>query len=147
MNVNEKGAVGLIEVIRDLTKKGYECFTPIHDYSKVDLIVMNKDSQLLKLQIKYRTTVRDKIDVGFHSVVNSKKVPMDLSVIDGWAVYCPEVDKVVYVHKSEINSELNGFSFRLRPGKATFNTSNGKTRVKLFDEFGDVAEWPKAAGC
>ena len=32
MNVNEKGCIGLIEVIRDLTKKGYECFTPIHDY-------------------------------------------------------------------------------------------------------------------
>ena len=147
MNVNEKGAVGLIEVIRDLAKKGYECFTPIHDYSKVDLIVMDKSANTFKIQIKYRTTVRDKIEVGFHSVINGKKVPMDLSSIDGWAVFCPEIDKVVYVHKSEINAELCGFSFRLEPGKATFNTSEGRTRLKLYNEFGDVAEWPKAAGC
>jgi len=147
MNVNEKGAVGLIEVIRDLAKKGYECFTPIHDYSKVDLIAMDKSARALKIQIKYRTTFRNKIEVGFNSVVNGKKVPMDLSAIDGWAIYCPEVEKVVYVHKSEVNTKLGGFSFRLKPGKATFNTRNGKTRLKLFDEFGDVAEWPKAAGC
>lgn len=147
MNVNQKGAVGLIEVIRDLAKKGYECFTPIHDYSKVDLIALNESSTPIRLQVKYRTTFRNKIEVGFNSVVNGKKVPMDLTAIDGWAVYCPEVDKVVYVHKSEVNMELGGFSFRLEPGKNTFNTSDGKTRLKLFNEYGDVAEWPKAAGC
>ena len=147
MNVNEKGAVGLIEVIRDLTKKGYECFTPIHDYSKVDLIAMDKFSQTFKIQVKYRTTFRNKIEVGFCSVVNGKKIPIDLSAIDGWAIYCPELDKVVYVHKSEVNMELGGFSFRLEPGKNTFNTSEGKARLKLFNEYGDVAEWPKAAGC
>jgi PD-(D/E)XK endonuclease len=147
MNVNEKGAVGLIEVIRDLAKKGYECFTPIHDYSKVDLIVLDSTSQTFKIQVKYRTTFRNKIEVGFNSVVNGKKVPMDLSAIDGWAIYCPELDKVVYVHKNEVNTELGGFSFRLEPGKNTFNTSEGRTRLKLYNEYGDVAEWPKAAGC
>ena len=147
MNVNEKGAVGLIEVIRDLAKKGYECFTPIHDYSKVDLIAMDSSSQTFKIQVKYRTTFRNKIEVGFNSVVNGKKVPMDLTAIDGWAIYCPELDKVVYVHKSEVNMELGGFCFRLEPGKNTFNTSDGRTRLKLYNEYGDVAEWPKAAGC
>ena len=36
MNVNEKkGVTGLIEVIRDLNRKGYECFTPFNDFSAV----------------------------------------------------------------------------------------------------------------
>ena len=47
-----------------LAKKGYECFTPIHDYSKVDLIAMNSSSQTFKIQVKYRTTFRNKIEVG-----------------------------------------------------------------------------------
>ena len=133
MNVNEKGAIGLIEVIRDLTKKGYECFTPIHDYSRVDLIVLDKNWKPIRLQVKYRTTCRGAIGVGFNTVVNGKKIPIDLTAIDGWAVYCPEVDTVVYVKKDEINTELGGFSFRLTAGKATCNTG---TKLKLYTEFG-----------
>jgi hypothetical protein len=135
MNVNEKGAIGLIEVIRDLTKKGYECFTPIHDYSRVDLIVLDKNWKPIRLQVKYRTICRGAIGVGFNTVVNGKKIPIDLSAIDGWAVYCPEVDAVVYVMKNDINTELGGFSFRLTEGKATCNT--GK-KLKLYTEFGTV---------
>ena len=52
MNVNEKGAIGLIEVIRDLTKKGFECFTPIHDYSAIDLIALDPNKKPIRLQIK-----------------------------------------------------------------------------------------------
>jgi PD-(D/E)XK endonuclease len=147
MNVNEKGAIGLIEVIRDLTKKGFECFTPIHDYSRVDLIVMNGNWKPIRLQVKYRTTYRNSIGVGFNSVVNGKKIPMDLSAIDGWAIYCPEIDKVVYVHKDEIDVELGGFSFRLEHGKPTYNKSNGKERLKLYSEYGELSEWPIVRVC
>lgn len=145
MNVNEKGSVGLIEVIRDLTKKGYECFTPLHDYSKIDLIAVDNQFNTIRLQVKYRTTYRDKIEIGFNSVVNGKKIPIDLSAIDGWAIYCPELDKVVYVNKKEINVELGGFSFRLVEGKSTVNKD--KEKLKIHTDFGDVAEWSKAVVC
>ena len=145
MNVNEKGSVGLIEVIRDLTKKGYECFTPLHDYSKIDLIAVDKQFNTIRLQVKYRTTYRDKIEIGFNSVVNGKKIPSDLSAVDGWAIYCPEVDTVVYVSKKEINVELGGFSFRLTEGKSTVNKD--KEKLKIYKDFGDVAEWSKAVVC
>lgn len=145
MNVNEKGAIGLIEVIRDLTKRGFECFTPIHDYSGVDLIVLNEQKHPIRLQVKYRNSeIRNGkstniVGIGFHSVVNGKKIPIDISFIDGWAIYCPEVDTIVYVNKEEIDLSLHGVSFRLVEGKGTVNKD--KSVRKLYTEFSDIKNW------
>lgn len=145
MNVNQKGAIGLIEVIRDLTKKEFECFTPIHDYSGVDLIVLNSDKTPIRLQIKYRKPEIRKgistnvVGLGFHSVVNGKKIPIDISFIDGWAVYCPDIDKVVYINKNDIDMTLRGISFRLIEGKSTVNKD--KSVRKLYTEFSDITDW------
>ena len=145
MNVNEKGNIGLIEVIRDLSKKGYECFVPFHDYSAVDLMVLNKEFWPIKLQVKYRETCRGIIEVAFRSMVNGSSRPIDFAAIDGWAVYCPEVDSVVYVGKHEVDLSRGGFGFRLTEGKNSVNIS--KVKRKIYTEYGNVAEWPKAAPC
>lgn len=121
MNVNEKGNIGLIEIIRDLSKKGYECFIPFHDYSAVDLIVMNKNYEVKRLQIKYREFIEDLVDIPLSSVVNGKKVPVDLSAIDGYAVYIPSVDSVCYISKSMIPTEFKGFRIRKSPRKVKIN--------------------------
>jgi hypothetical protein len=121
MNVNQKGSIGLIEVIRDLTKKGYECFTPLHDYSAVDLIIMNKEFQMKRIQIKYREFTSNTATVEFCSVVNGKRIPIDLSAIDGWAVYLPEVETVCYVSKSMIEEGTKSFRIRKIEGNTTIN--------------------------
>ena len=145
MNVNEKGAIGLIEVIRDLVKKGFECFTPIHDYSGVDLIVIDDNKNPIRLQVKYRRpemrngTSTNIVGLGFHSMVNGKKIPIDISFIDGWAVYCPDIDKIVYINKKDIDLSLRGISFRLVEGKGTVNKD--KSVRKLYTEFDDIVNW------
>lgn len=145
MNVNEKGAIGLIEVIRDLTKKGFECFTPIHDYSAIDLIALDPNKKPIRLQIKYRKAETrrgvstDIVGIGFCSVVNGKKIPIDLSCIDGWAVYCSEIDKVIYINKREINLNLRGVSFRLEKGNNSVNKD--KNPIKMYHEFQDITLW------
>jgi hypothetical protein len=145
MNVNEKGNVGLIEAIRDLTKKGYECFTPFHDYSAVDLIALCNNYRPIKLQVKYRTEFRGAIEVHFRSMVNGAAKDINFDAIDGWAVYCPEIDRVVYVGKHEVDVTKGSFTFRLTEGANRVNIN--KVKRKLYTDFGDVAEWPKAAGC
>lgn len=115
MNVNEKGSLGLIEVIRDLTKKGYECFTPLHDYSPVDLIVLDKNFQPTRLQVKYREFKDNVIEVGFCTVVNGKKLPIDLKAVDGWAVYCADVDQICYFSKQMIKDGSKGYRIRKQP--------------------------------
>lgn len=138
MNVNQKGAVGLIEVIRDLTNKGFECFTPMHDYSAIDLIAINDEFKAIRLQVKYREPSRGAIEVAFRSMVNGKSVPINLDAIDGWAIYCPDVKSVVYINKSDVDLTKNGFSFRLEPGKPCANLNSKR---KLFNEFEDIVTW------
>jgi PD-(D/E)XK endonuclease len=129
MNVNQKGNIGLIEVIRDLTQKGYECFTPFHDYSAVDLIIMNKNNELKKLQIKYREFNSDVTTIEFVSVVNGKRIPIDLNAIDGWAIYIPEVEKVCYISKKQIPKDTRSFRIRKNAGANTINVDKLKSPV------------------
>ena len=142
MNVNQKGSLGLIEVIRDLSKKGFECFTPMHDYSAVDLIAM-RDYKMYRLQVKYREEYRGTIEVHFRSMVNGKSVGIDFDAIDGWAIYCPEIDKIVYVSKSDVDLTKGSFSFRLSEGK---KNATG-TKRKIYTEYSELDEWLKSAPC
>ena len=139
MNVNAKGALGLIEVVRDLSKHGYECFLPFHDYSEVDLISMNPNYKLHKLQVKYRSTYRGVINVAFRTTSMGKHTPINFDAIDGWAVYCPEIDKVVYINKSEVDLTKGGIDFRLTEGLNRVN--KGKNSIRLYSSFGDITEW------
>lgn len=102
MNVNEKGNIGLIKVMADLYSKGFHCFTPFDDHCPVDLICMDSAGKARRLQVKYRSldVKRDHYELSARSVVNGKSIPIDRSLIDGWAVYLADQDKVVYLSTS-----------------------------------------------
>ena len=99
MNVNEKGNIGLIKVMADLYSKGYHCFTPFDDHSPVDLITLDETGNTRRLQVKYRSISekRNHYELSARSVVNGKVIPINRSLIDGWAVYLANEDKVVYL--------------------------------------------------
>jgi hypothetical protein len=99
MNVNEKGNIGLIKVIADLYSKGYHCFTPFDDHCPVDLIALDKAGKSFRIQVKYRSLSekRNHYEVSAVSIVNGKSKPIDRDLIDTWAVYLSNVDKVVYL--------------------------------------------------
>jgi hypothetical protein len=116
----------------------------MHDYSAVDLIVM-KDYKTYRLQVKYRTLLRGSILIDLYSKVNGKSVAIDIAAIDGWAVYCPEVETVVYIGKHEVDTTKNSIGFKLTEGKNSVNIN--KVKRKLFTEFGTVDEWFKSTPC
>jgi len=98
MNVNEKGNLGLIKVIGDLYSKGFTAFTPFDDYNPVDCIAVNSAGKSFRLQIKYRSPGRgDRYEISASSMVNGKGVAIDRNLIDCWAVYLSDIDKVVYM--------------------------------------------------
>lgn len=107
MNVNEKGNLGLIKVMSDLISKGYHCFTPFDDYSPVDLITLDATGNTKRLQVKYRSLSekRKRYELSANSVVNGKKVPIDRNLIDGWAVYLSDEDKVIYIPLELMNGK------------------------------------------
>ena len=132
MNVNEKGVKGLLKVMDDLQDKGFHTFPAFDDHSPVDLIALSKDGKTYKLQVKYRTKdprkVSEKYDVYASSVVNGKRVPIDRTMIDGWAVYLSDSKKVVY-----INVDL-------------FEGKNSLT-IDPQKNYGELDEWFKSAPC
>ncbi len=121
MNVNQKGHLGLVRVVYDLTKQGYEVFLPQHDYSAVDVIVMNTDGVVRRLQVKYRENRTGRngkagtIEVPLYSMVNLKRIPINRSLIDGWAIYVAEVDTVIYIPVDVADENANSFNVRIHP--------------------------------
>ena len=102
MNTNEKGVCGLIKVIDNLQSNSYYVFNAFDDHSPVDLIAMDKTGKTFRIQIKYRQATVKKhkgntYNLAAYSVVNSKKIEIDRTLIDGWAVYMADDDKVVYI--------------------------------------------------
>jgi hypothetical protein len=105
MNVNEKGIIGLLKVTTDLYSRGYTCFTPVDDYNPVDCIAM-KDGKLYRLQVKYRSPGKHgSYEIRSRSTVNGKNIQIDRNLIDMWAVYLSDKDKVVYIPISEMNGK------------------------------------------
>lgn len=94
MNVNQKGVRGLIKVIDNLQDLGMYCFPAFDDHSPVDLIALSTNGTTYRLQVKYRGS---DTTLSTTSVVNGKKVPIDRNLIDGWAVYLSEENRVVYI--------------------------------------------------
>lgn len=132
MNVNQKGVKGLIKVIDDLQEKEYYIFNAFDDHSPVDLIAMDKNGCVYRLQIKYRELDPRKVSSRYNltatSVVNGKRIPINRDMIDGWAVYLADDKKIVYIHKSLIENQTH---LAIDPNK----------------DYGSLAEWPKATGC
>ncbi len=132
MNVNEKGVKGLIKVIDDLQEKGFLIFPAFDDHSPIDLVVVDRQGKTYRLQVKYREKnprkIKERYCIQASSVVNGKKIPIDKSMIDGWAVYLSDSKKVVYINKD------------LLEGKKELTIDPEK-------EYGDMAEWFKAASC
>jgi hypothetical protein len=111
MNTNEKGNIGLANVILDITNKGYFSFLPFSDTTHVDLVIANKKMELKKIQIKYISIFRGVLSIATSSVVNGKRVPVDLTQTDIWAIYCPNNGIIYYVSAKEL---INKKTYNLR---------------------------------
>jgi len=119
MNSNEKGDIGLAAVIADVVKMGFFVFLPFSDRTHVDLIIADKNMKTQRVQIKYITTnMHGVLEIVMSSVVNGKKVPVDLSKTDIWAIYCPNTDKTYYVTTLEL---LGKKTMTLRINESTIN--------------------------
>ena len=135
MNTNVKGDIGMTQVVADLTKKGYDCFIPISNASLVDLIVLLKDGRLKKLQVKYLSLVNGNLKLPLRTVsCNGRKIfsdSIDQSLIDGFAIFCSELNQVLYVPVSQTVNSKAWFYIRCREGGYT--TSHHLQDFENFD--------------
>jgi PD-(D/E)XK endonuclease len=99
--VNDRGAIGTAKIISDLLSRGYSVFLPFDGASPVDIIVANKEMQLCRVQAKYRKIDKSgSIGVSLESVVNRKRIKIDKSKVDAYAIYCPDTSLVYYLDLS-----------------------------------------------
>ena len=117
MNTNQKGYIGLTRTVAELAEMGYEVFLPQHDYSAIDLIVVNEAGESRRVQVKYRETKDGVVTIPLNTVVNGKKIPINRDKIDGWAVYVPEapdvMSRVLYIPKTVAGKSKSCFSVHL----------------------------------
>lgn len=110
MNTNKKGDIGLANVILDITNKGFFTFLPFSDTTHVDLIIADDAMKTQRVQVKYISTGKTgALTIPMSTVINGKRIPVDLSKIDIWAIYCPDTKEIYYVS----SAELLGKSFML----------------------------------
>jgi len=102
--VNNKGDIGVARAVADLVARGYVVYLPFSGAGAVDLIVADKCESLRRLQVKYRALDRGHVSIKLNTVINGRATPIDRGKIDGWAVYCPNVDGVYYVPQSIVRS-------------------------------------------
>lgn len=99
-HTKNKGDLGLVQAMADLTAKGWAILVPLTEHEAFDLVAY-RDGRFLRVQVKYRAAVRGAVCVpmstcwadrhGVHSV------PIDRTAIDLLCLYCPDTDACYYL--------------------------------------------------
>lgn len=114
----DRGDIGLAKAISDLSVRGYKIFVPLSAHLIVDLVVMNSDGMLCKLQVKYckmhtHGRVHVKLCKTYTNTKGQRTTTCDRDAFDGFAVYSEATDKVYYISNRQIpNDAVELFSFR-----------------------------------
>ncbi|MDZ4669993.1 MAG: group I intron-associated PD-(D/E)XK endonuclease [Phototrophicales bacterium] len=132
----DKGDLAVAMTLADLRKHGIICCLPISEHLPFDVVAIMPDTTtLVRLQVKYRkANGYGGIDLMFRSnYYNSKKIyskPIDLSAIDGFAIYNPDTDAVYYLSAESMQNRGKSITLRIRP-----SANNQKQGVWLADDF------------
>lgn len=116
-HTKNKGDYGVLKAQVDLFSKGWLPLIPLTEHSEFDLAAYN-NGKFLRIQVKYRTLTKGKIELLFKSSWADKNgnhlVKTNKSEVDLICIYCPDTEKCYYVDLKKYNS---GISLRLDPTK------------------------------
>ena len=65
-HTKNKGDLGVVEAMADLTRKGWSIFVPLTEHEAFDLVAY-RDGRFLRVQVKYRAMDRSTVTVHFKS--------------------------------------------------------------------------------
>lgn len=112
MNVNQKGTTAEAKVLVKLIDMGYQVFMPFSDASVIDMVASDSNGILRRIQVKYRAIekrTQNRILIQMFSVVNGTKIDIDRSMVDGYAVYNPDFDRVYFLPMTILFNRVNTF--------------------------------------
>jgi hypothetical protein len=127
----EKGNLGLVKAIADLTEKGISVCIPISESETYDLIA-EKDGICKRVQVRYASLSKATVIVKLRSIwtngegyqTRSRK-KQDFDIL---AIYCPQT-KLVYYIESDKFTNGNAIALRTEPLKVK------NRRVRLADDY------------
>jgi len=128
----EKGDIGVGNAIARLIELGWSVCIPLKEHTRYDLIA-EKDGVCKKIQVRYTTPKKGKLDVKLRSIWSDGKGvhyrDREIGDFDVLAVFCP-VNKTVYFIKDNDFENGTGISLRLEPSK-----NNQKKYVRMAEKF------------
>ena len=126
----QKGNLGFSATLKEIHKLGYNVFTEIGDFSKIDMIV-EVNSKLVKIQVKYATEKNGMAILALKkSGPNGYRYTYTPNDVDIFSVYLPNEDKVVFVPSSLACQNKTAMHIRYRESK-----NRQKCKVHYISEF------------
>ena len=138
-HTKDKGDLGLIKVMSDLSEQGFKILTPFSEHLPFDLVAFSpKSGSLYKVQVKYKTLSRGVVSIplrtsflGQEGSVVKRYKDTDFDVI---AVYCPDIKSCAYLSSESVAHLNNSATLRVNLPKVGVSgiVSAG---VKMFSDY------------
>ena len=116
-----KGNLAVAKVIVDITKVGYVPFVPIFEHPNFDIIVVDQNSNLSRVQVRHcklgdNGSIEVKLYNAYSNSQGAKMARLDRNAFDSFAIYCPDTEEIYYIKNSEIPKDsISTFSLRVTP--------------------------------
>ncbi len=109
-HTKNKGDLGVLKAKVDLFQQGYLILTPETEHSPFDLVIY-KERVFKTVQVKFRNLAKNGVlEIPFRSSYSTSKgvktKSADKSLIDIYAVYCPQSDECYYFNPRQFNKSV-----------------------------------------
>ena len=123
-HTKNKGDLGVLKVKVDLVEQGFLILNPETEHAPFDIVIY-KNGVFRTVQVKYRKLMRNGVlEIPFRNSYSTargvKTKSVDKSIVDIYAVYCPQTDSCYYFNprlfrksvtlrvKTSLNNQLKG---------------------------------------
>ena len=119
-NTSKIGTVAILKTAAKFSELGYLVLMPVDEWTKFDYVVMNENSQFLRIQVKSADYQVDKLRFRTSTTKTNggkyvKEVQYTSEDIDFFAIWCPENDGYYLMKVDEVSK--GGQSLRLTDSK------------------------------
>ena len=125
-------------VIADLARHGFVSCLPMSEHLPFDIVVVTPDGCLSRVQVKYASKKNNVFSLPLVSCYAYSKgcvtKKIDRTMVDGWAIYCPDDNLVVYVGIDDAEKCTSTMRFRTAPA-----INNQKINTRMASEYLDPA--------
>ena len=130
MHSKQKGNIAFSSVILELQKQGFNVFTEVGDFSRVDIIA-EKDHKLIKIQVKYSKDEKGSMILRLvKSGPNGYRYTYSENDVDWFAVYSPSTSKIAWISSKEACIQKRQVTFRLEKPK-----NNQTVGIHLIEDY------------